>query len=122
MTYKRVIPRDLFNEGSLLTCLGKVYTNLENYSVNAKLVEHSSLSNGFPFRIDQDESDGSIYVLNVYLLFNGRRYDFYRGLNSRAPWPLYIRMPEEWDMEDIAVFGIDGTFTPEMLTFLGVGK
>ncbi len=58
MAYLRVIPRDLFNEGNLLKCLGRIYINLESLpGISAELVE-----TGGPFHIEQNEDDGSIYV------------------------------------------------------------
>ncbi len=110
MTYQRVIPRDLFNEASLLKCLGKVYINLETANSDAKLVH-----DGNPFHIEQDASSGALFCSNVNLFLNDFHIPLTRPLNSRAPWPLYAVMP---DGEECAVFEDDGTFTAEFLTLI----
>lgn len=113
MSYIRVIPRDLFNEANLLKCMGQValiIDNFNNFFPDVKLlpetVDH--------FHIVQDASDGSIAVDNVQLHVRGKPYRLWRPLNSRRPWPLYLR---DGDME-IDVFQEDGTLTPEMSRFL----
>jgi hypothetical protein len=89
MSYFRVIPRDLFNEGNLLNCLGKLYMLLEKSDTGkiAKL-EDSALSDGFD--IEQDESDGSISVVNLPFLVNDEEFRLFRPLNARSNSPLYI--------------------------------
>lgn len=109
MSYFRVIPRDLFNEGNLLKCLGRLYLNLETLNFPSVELEHD----GEPFQIEQSE-DGSLFVLNVQLCVKDRVYLPWRPLNSREAWPLYVTHEEQ----DIAVFDQDGTFTQEMLNFL----
>ena len=105
-TYIRVIPRDLFNEANLLKCLGQLYIQLE-----LKGGHHSwSLNHtGDRFEIEQDESDGSTSVANFWLSFDGQVYFFNRPLNSREPWPLYVRDT------DVAVFDSYGKLTEEFL-------
>lgn len=113
MSYYRVIPRDLFNEGNLLKCLGQVYLQLEYLNLPDVSLAHASSRYGFP--IEQDQNDGSITVTNVMLSKDGELYSFRRPLNSREPYPLWLVHPDD---EDIAVFNDDGTFTEEMLAFL----
>ena len=48
MTYRRVIPRDLFNEGNLLKCLGKLYVQAEYY--DEKTITVKQVDDG-PFNV-----------------------------------------------------------------------
>jgi hypothetical protein len=110
MTYQRVIPRDLFNEASLLKCYGQLYLQLEFH--NFPGVELVHIRNAFDVR--QDQRSGAIYIDNIRLSARGVLYGFWRPRNSRAPYPLYLNAGDD----DIAVFNDDGTFTAEMLDFL----
>lgn len=116
MSYNRVIPRDLFNEGNLLKCYGQIYLNLETMRVQAELVDDGSLDKGSPFRITQDDADGSIEILNVYLRVRGKRCRLARPLNARRAFPLYCYESETSD--EIDVFNDDGSFTADMVQFL----
>jgi hypothetical protein len=99
MTYRRVIPRDLFNEANLLKCMGRL----------ALLREHMLAEDVAEFRIEQDESDGSISVVNLPLWLKAKTYRLFRPLNSRAPWPLYLTYGDD----DIAVFDEYGDLTQQ---------
>jgi len=111
MTYDRVIPRDLFNEGNLLKCYGQLYLNLEKMGM-----EDCLKYTGGQFHVEQDQSDGSTYLLNVHLIVRGQLYPLRRPLNSRDPYPLYVHVSE--DDDPIEVFTDNGTFTPEMVAWL----
>lgn len=112
MSYLRVIPRDLFNEANLLKCLGQLYLELERVNIpNAKLVhDHES------FDVGQDSNDGSISAHNVILVTNGVPYFLWRPLNSREPWPLYIK--EVGNGNEISVFNQSGALSDHMHKFL----
>lgn len=114
MAYVRVIPRDLFNEASLLKCLGHLHILLETTPGAAKFdVEDLPV-----FDIEQDESDGSISVVNLPFSVGGRSVHLSRPLNSRAAWPLYLSVPDDSDFEPIQVFEETGFFTEAMLDFM----
>jgi hypothetical protein len=113
MTYRRVIPRDLFNEASLLKCLGHISILTEPWE-NVSIVH-----TGSAFNILQDPRDGSIRCGNICLIISGVAYDHSRPLNSREPWPLWIRPHMDPDADDIAVFDDDGTLSSEMRELLG---
>lgn len=116
MAYRRVIPRDLFNESSLLKCLGRVWILLENMPPNiARLGDDEGEHGGAPFDIQQDDADGSIHVANLPFRIGRKVYRLSRPLNSRAPWPLYAT---DDDAEETAVFTDAGDFTPEFLRLL----
>jgi hypothetical protein len=113
MSYIRVIPRDLFNEGNLLKCLGKLALEVDR--LNIPYVEISY--DGEAFDIQQDPCDGSIYAANVLLRRNRAICSLFRPLNSRDPWPLYLAHRDE----EIPVYTDDGELTPEFLEFLKGG-
>lgn len=112
MTYVRVIPRDLFNEGNLLKCYGQLYLNLEKMGMEDCLV----YEDGGPFRVIQDQSDGSIYLSNVQLIVRGEVIPLRRPLNSRDPYPLYAEIDPE--NVSIRVFNAMGDFSADMRDFL----
>lgn len=121
MGYRRVTPRDLFNESKLLKCLGQISLNildgkLLKYQVDEELVDGQ---NGF--NIDQDEN-GNIFCSN-YTVFcqlgvEGRvPLKLYTGLNSRMNYPLIC---ETMYGDTIYVFHDNGGLTHEFKTYLKV--
>ncbi|KVP16903.1 hypothetical protein [Burkholderia ubonensis] len=111
MSYRRVIPRDLFNEANLLKCYGRIYINLETADVQDVELEHD----GGAFDVQQDIGSGGLYVANVTLKVRGKACRLYRPLNSRDTWPLFLIDEHE---EEIPVFSDDGSFSPEMTDYL----
>lgn len=109
MTYLRVIPRDLFNEGDLLNCLGRLWIKLdERRGHNARLRHRHDTG---PFNVDQDPSDGSISLENVLLKVGSEHVHLFRPLNARTKWPLWARFD---DGDDERVFDEEtGDLTPE---------
>lgn len=107
MAYPRVMPRDLFNEGNLLTCLGRLWIKLDERRDHvARLWNDESL----PFRITQDQSDGSISCETAWFTIGEHGYvRLFRPLNARAKWPLYASIGGE----DVRVFDLDGELSPE---------
>jgi hypothetical protein len=111
MTYRRVLPRDLFNEANLLKCYAQLWIALENTRPCLGRFGEDDVSD---FNIAQDPSDGSIRVANLTFLLAGRPRRLFRPLNSREPWPLWLRLDED----DVRVFDDDGKLSPEMLKVL----
>lgn len=126
MSYIRVIPRDLFNESSLLKCIGRIYINLENAvrADEAELRDETEL--GEPFNVIQSPDDGSIYLANVSLYVRRRKVHLSRPLNSRDPWPLWAIIPLDVagdEGEEIEVFTDEGEFSPDFLDYIrGEGR
>lgn len=119
MSYVRVIPRDLFNESSLLKCYGLIYILLENMpGHSAELREE--LAFGEEFRVRQSQDDGSIYLANVSLYVRGRKVHVSRPLNSRDPWPMWAVIPldDDGDEDEIEVFTDEGEFSPEFAAYI----
>jgi len=118
MSYTRVIPRDLFNEASLLKCLGQLWIKTEGYQGQPPrpvLILHT----GTEFNVHQDESDGSIHSGSITVIIRGRAYDHYRPLNSREPWPLWLRQRANPDAKDFCAFTDDGELSAEVLALIG---
>lgn len=111
--YARVIPRDLFNEASLLKCYGRLWICLDETPDHRAELVHD----GRAFIVWQCEGDGSISILNVKLLLGGKVVNLARPLNSREPWPLWAEA--EWcGVDDIRVFDDDGNLSADMLALI----
>ena len=108
MSYPRVLPRDLFNEGNLLTCYGRLFLNLHEMGA---LEDRPPCDE--PFEIRQDPGDGSLYIANVELTCVTGRVQLRRPLNSRDKWPLYATFN---DSEEVEVFRENGEFSTDFLT------
>lgn len=91
MTYKRVLPRDLFNEANLLKCIGKLTLMIEDGMI-PWLSYHCD---GDVFNICQHGADGSLYVANIQFFAHNQTLVFWRPLNSREAWPLMLSTEED---------------------------
>ena len=109
--YIRVLPRDLFNEASLLKCYGRLWILLDETADHGARFETSDVD---VFDIAQDASSGAITVRNVTFTVRDIERRLTRPLNSRRAWPLYV----ESDDDDIAVFDDAGNLSDEMRAFI----
>lgn len=111
--YRRVIPRDLFNESKLLKCLGKL--SLLHVDEMLPGLEVRLPNSEDPFYIAQAQSSGDLRCLTVRVLMWGKGLDVFLPLNDRDPWPLMCRVGDEEDDDyfEIAVFDDDGNVTAE---------
>ena len=92
--YRRVIPRDLFNESKLLKCIGKISLLIHEQMIQGLNINHEDSGKGFIVR--QHESDGSIFIENVHFFDNnGTPIYFSTALNSRDNWPLEMEYKDE---------------------------
>ena len=115
--YKRVIPRDLFNEATLLNNLGRLWILLETFGLkNVGFSEEEVPS----FEIEQDMSSGSIYVENLTFQIDGEEYRLETSLNSREKWPLTMDSRYNSDFDPIDVFDLEGNLSSEMKEALGI--
>ncbi len=112
--YKRVMPRDAFNEGNLLKCLGRLFLLLDDRKDTQYTLVHEFIDR--PFCIVQDETSGDITCSNVYMMLYCAHYLFWRPINSREPWPLFI---ETMNDDVISVFDEHGDLTTEFKEFIG---
>jgi hypothetical protein len=113
--YRRVLPRDLFNEASLLKCYGRLVIALEEkgLSVRATLAETVK-----SFEILMRSSDGFLFVNNLPLTVGDRAFRLVRPLNSRGAWPLYAEAIGDPNFESVDVFDDHGDLSPEMLAVI----
>lgn len=118
MSYVRVIPRDLFNEGNLLKCYGALWIALDNRRDHFAELGNDDLEPlpGAAFDIEQSQDDGSLTISNVGFTIRGVRYRLYRPLNSREPWPLWCEHPDTFDT--IEVFTDDGELSPDFVAWI----
>lgn len=104
--YKRVIPRDLFNEAKLLKCLGQLSLLIHDGKAPAGL---TATHNGDEFRISQNSSDGSLMVTSELDFYaGGYRLILSTPLNSRRPYPLTCLHPAA---DEVEVFQDDGSLS-----------
>lgn len=114
--YRRVLPRDLFNEGNLLTNIGRLWILLdETLGHKASIIEEDVDH----FDIVQNQATGGLTVRNLTLMINGNRYYIERPMNSREKWPLIVTEKEDdYDFEEVEIFNEDGNFTDEMIDLI----
>lgn len=115
-SYLRVLPRDLFNESSLLKCIGRLWILTENLDHSAKFHDEDMPA----FEIEQSQDDGSIFVGNLTFSISGAIHRLYRPLNSRQAWPLYAQNMDDDNAESIPVFREDGELSDEMREAIGL--
>lgn len=116
MSYQRVIPRDLFNEGNLLKCLGNLYIQLQKIGLEDHLIFQDSESGGLDhFDISQEQLDGSTHCNNVFLVTsNGQKIELTRPLNSRQAYPLEFIFNDN----EYYLFNSQGDLMPDMDSIL----
>jgi hypothetical protein len=114
MSYRHVIPRDLFNEAKLLKCLGQLaLLAMEDPVVSRRLtVEHVGDIQGF--NVELDNLENALYVSNLVVRIRGRAVRFQSPYNSRAAYPLEIVHKSG----NVDVFDGNGRPTPEFLDLL----
>lgn len=108
--YNRVIPRDLFNEGKLLKCMGRLCLLIHDDLVPVKM--------SFDEDVDKFEigliDDGSLTIANLPVKIKGIQFLFKTTYNSKANYPLYVQSP---DYEEYLVFDEQGEFATEFKDF-----
>lgn len=113
--YKRVVPRDLFNEAKLLKCLGV----LSLMVLDGKIEGLRAYHDGKPFTIGQHSAGYLTTTEGVCF----RRWDSEETLwlgqdvNSRSNYPLFCY--DENECDEIRVFDEEGNVTEEFNIFLG---
>ncbi len=104
MTYRRVLPRDAFNEAKLLKCIGKLTLMIED----GLLPEFQYHYDGDDFNIDQNPNDGSISVTNIEFWHNKTKVYLCTGLNSKENWPMVMIKGDS----EYYLFSEDGKYMP----------
>lgn len=112
MAYKRVAPRDLFNESKLLKCLGQLALLIHDKAAPEEL---SFYDTGNRYKIEQRDMDGGIEcVSGICFYHNYSKLTLYHPLNNKEPYPLLL----EIDDVSYEVFYDDGTLTSDFLLAL----
>jgi hypothetical protein len=106
MSYKRVIPRDFFNESKLLKCLGKI----ELYLMGNKNI--SVQFDNERFLIEQNDSDGSLYVSNYKVYIGEDEVSLYIPYNCKENWPLMA----DYCGSTYYLLNESGDFIPSVIT------
>lgn len=122
--YKRVVPRDLFNESKLLKCLGQLSLLIHDGKIPGLIVKND----GNEFKINQNKNDGGLYVtsgldffVEIYKIQNNKfiinetRIQFYSAYNSMGNYPLLTLIGDD---EEIPVLEEDGSLTNEFKLFI----
>lgn len=108
MSYQRVIPRDFFNESTLLKCMGQLSLKI----LECKLPEGLTIEiekPGEPFDIRFEEMGEFLMVYNYKITINKEFFFFYTRYNGRGHYPFYCFIGGK----EIEVFDDNGEFTPE---------
>ena len=87
MAYMIVAPRDLFNDGNLLTCMGKLCIELDRNGLLSQW-QHEEEGVVSSWNIDQDQ-DGNTWLTNIAVVNkSGEEISIFRPCNSRLKYPL----------------------------------
>lgn len=109
MKYKRVIPRDLFNEAKLLKCMGhlalKVHEHLCPEGMKIEL-DH----NGDPFQILLDGDNVVLFINNLKITVNDEPVYMGTNYNSKALYPLVLI---HYEYGAVDVFDENGEFSKD---------
>ena len=113
--YIRVLPRDLFNEGKLLKCIGKISLHIHdaNKTLRGLKFEHD----GSFFMVCQSEQDGSLSLANITFKLGDKELYLYTKYNSREDWPLFASFNED-NTDEVNVFDLFGNFHDDFLTLI----
>jgi hypothetical protein len=116
MNYRRVLPRDLFNEASLLKCYAQLWIALDEKQGDGKgFFSEEDVSH---FDIVQDSASGALTIRNLTFTIGGVPHRLERPLNSRDRWPLWVESSADPDFEPVKVFDEEGNLSEEMLELL----
>lgn len=113
MTYRRTMPRDLFNDASLLNMVGHLCLLLEDGDI-AEVVQYPA-AEGKEFDIGQDPTSGWTHMRNIAVHALGENYQLCRPLNTREKWCLYVDLTCDTDFEPVEVFDGEGRLSEEFL-------
>lgn len=107
--YKRVIPRDLFNEALLLKSMGRLILSIEDAKAMPGLTYKYD---GKPFAIAVGTAE-YMQLMNVRIYLHGHLLNFYTTYNSRRNYPLIVF----YDNCEYLVFDEDGSYSDEFKIF-----
>ena len=110
MKYKRVMPRDLFNEAKLLKCLGQLALIIHERQRVAEKIKLVLEDESAGFQVGKDPSSGCIYANNIHLFDNaGTPIYLSSPLNCKLNYPLTFDYKDEHEF----VFNDNGELSIE---------
>jgi len=107
--YKRVFPRDLFNEAKLLKCLGRLGLLILDFRVPCKMVMNEPEG----CIVIGRRNDNFLECTNIQILIKDQPFRFMIPYNSKSQYPLLV----ERDNIHYPVFDEDGEFDKEFIVF-----
>lgn len=110
--HRRVIPRDFFNEGKLLKCMGVVALKIINNLVPNN-IEMYFEEDGSAFNIVLNPENNFLELINYPIIINNRRFILGTRYNSKDNFPLYLTDYD--DYLEVLVLNEDGNFTDEFI-------
>ena len=117
--YKRVLPRDLFNEAKLLKCVGKIVLLIEDEMMPVTYHYDNTLTDNFI--VGQNQSDGSFFVKNISFFAAGKFFDVVVYQNKNEMWNAYAHFVDgpagSCLLEEIPLFTELGDLSEEFLEF-----
>lgn len=108
LNYKRVMPRDLFNEAKLLKCMGLLIVCIQDEITPAPM----SHNEPDEFVIGLRE-DGTLCVVNLTICVKRKPFRFHTTYNSKSNYPLFV----EHMRAEYRVFNEQGEWDEEFIEF-----
>lgn len=117
MSYKRELPRDLYNEANLLKCMARVCQWINDEQAPGLEFRHETYDEHREretpgFEVGGD-ADGETFVMNVKFTLRGKKVEFWRPLNARSAWPLKFHYCDEGDDDEVYYEDDDDAITEE---------
>lgn len=115
LNYKRVIPRDLFNEAKLLKCMGILALwELDKVIPELKITCESETTE---FQIALMD-EGSLTLVNYHITIYNQFHTFKTTYNSKEPFPLYVEGKHGKEIEVMQLSGKSVIPTDEFLNYI----
>lgn len=110
-THTRVLPRDLFNDGKLITSVGFLVMDIHD----GKLPGLNFEFDGEPFDVYLDPYNSELMIYNIRFRSNrAGRVHIYTTNNSKEALPLQYRIAGDFDRSDY-VWVSTGVYNPDFL-------
>lgn len=106
MSYRKVAPRDFFNEAKLLKCLGRLTLLI----LDGKAPSQLRYDESGDWNISRAYPTGDLYVVGVNIYANNSRLNLYSRYNSKENYTLEC-LTEDFNV--IEVFNDDGSLSDE---------
>jgi hypothetical protein len=113
-TYRRVCPRDLFNESKLLKCYGRLCLKILDGQTPVEMSYNDENTTRFNVELMQE---GSLTITNLPIKIKDKQYLFKTTYNGKGNYPFYLQNGQADSYEDIEVFNDNGEFTEEFIEF-----